>query len=138
MVRNIHGHKICFLKEYADVTNRKQYKPNEDIENALISIKDNIGCIYFIPEKYRVYYDIDGDQKEPLPNVHWDYLNGLCKKLNIKCVNLTDDLTKESKRLLAENKFTWWQDDTHWNKYGIAVAARAVAATIKKGGEKPE
>jgi hypothetical protein len=137
IVRDIHGHKVGFLNKYADVTHRKQYGPNDNIEKFLSSIKDNIECIYFIPTKYRVYYDIDGDQNKPLPNAQWDYLSQLCQKLNIKCLNLTDDLIRESKRLLAEdNKFTWWKDDTHWNKYGINVAARAVAATVKAKGEK--
>ena len=130
MVRNIHGHKLGFLKGYVEVTQRTHYGPRKNIEKALSSIKNNIAGIFFIPTKYRVYYDLNGDKNKPLPNSQWDYLQGVCQKLHLKCYNLTADLTKESKRLLAADKFTWWKDDTHWNKYGIAVAAAAVAAAI--------
>jgi hypothetical protein len=136
IIENIHDHKIGFLKVYADVTRRKNYNPNQDIKEALNSVRDSLEIIYFVPDKYRVYHEIDKEKKEPLPNAQWDYLNGVCRKLNIKCINLTEDLIKESKRLLREeNKFTWWKDDTHWNKYGIAVGARAVAEAIRQKEE---
>jgi hypothetical protein len=40
--------------------------------------------------------------------------------------------------LLKKGEFTWWRDDTHWNRHGIAVAARVVAGDVgaSRGKEK--
>ena len=35
-----------------------------------------------------------------------------------------------SKTLLKEDKYTFWKDDSHWNKYGIGVAAKVVSDYI--------
>jgi hypothetical protein len=46
-------------------------------------------------------------------------------------VDLTRPLQEESQRLLPEGKLTFWSDDTHWNRYGVAVAAREVQAFLQ-------
>jgi hypothetical protein len=130
VVEAIHGHKLAFLKEYVEITRRAAYHPNEDIEAALAAVKDKIACIFFIPEKYRVYHHLERGGDASLPNAQWEFLKRLAGKYHIKCVNLTEPLTQESKKLLAEDKFTWWTDDTHWNRYGIAVAAAQVQKVV--------
>lgn len=129
----IAGCNIGFYKPRVDVTKEVSFTGSQDFENALKSISDKVEHTYFIPEKYRVYYEfIEPNSKNKLPNVRWEYLNSLAKKLNLKATDLTAYLVEESRaRLLSENKsFTWWKDDTHWNKYGIGVAARVVNDTI--------
>ena len=130
-VENIHGHKIAFYNEYKELAAREVYNGGEDIENAIADVKDNIGCIFFIPTKYRIYCNIDGYRK-PSFNVQWEFINNISKKYHIPCINLTDALIREAKkRLFEENKLIWWADDSHWNRYGIAVGARAVYEVVK-------
>jgi hypothetical protein len=75
---------------------------------------------------------------ETLPSAQWDYLNGICRKYTLRCTDLTAPLVRESARLLKKGEFTWWRDDTHWNRHGIAVAARVVAGDVgaSRGKEK--
>ena len=66
-----------------------------------------------------------------MPNANWEYLNTICQKLDIKLINLTEPLITRAKFLLKEkNQLVWWKDDTHWNKEGIAVAAKEVYKNI--------
>ncbi len=139
-VENIHGHRITFSREYYEVAQRKVYKGNEDIENALAAVKDRIECIYLIPDKYRVFHPLADDKGAASlpPSAQWAFLERIAQKYHIRCVNLTEAITKESERLLKEqNKLTWWADDSHWNKYGIAVAAKAVYEELQAQGEVP-
>jgi len=53
-------------------------------------------------------------------------------RLGIRCVDLTGPLREESKRLLPEGKLTFWKDDSHWNRVGMAVTARTVEAFLKE------
>jgi hypothetical protein len=135
-VENVSGHKIAFSREYSEEAQRAVYPGNEDIEKAIASIKDRIECIFLIPTKYRVYHNLDREGGNGLPrNAQWDFLNHIAQKYQIRCINLTDDLTAKAKRMLKEeNKLIWWADDSHWNKYGIAVAARAVHEVIRGQG----
>ncbi|MEJ2071405.1 MAG: hypothetical protein P8X58_13550 [Syntrophobacterales bacterium] len=52
--------------------------------------------------------------------------------MGVRCVNLTGPLQEESRRLLPEGKLTFWKDDSHWNRYGMAVAARTIQAFWQK------
>jgi hypothetical protein len=140
-VENIQGHRIIFSKEYSAVAKRKVYKGNEDIENAIAAIKDKVECIFFIPTKYRVYHNLGSGipDRNLAWNAQWDFLNNLAKKYNIQCINLTDEFIQEAKTLLRdENKLLWWADDSHWNKYGIALGARAVYRVLQAEGKLPE
>lgn len=140
-MENIHGHRIIFSREYSELAKRKIYKGNEDIENAIVDIKDIIECIFFIPTKYRVYHNFDKEKPDSdlLYNAQWDFLNHIAKKYNIQCINLTDAFVKEANKLLREeNKLLWWADDSHWNKYGIAVAAKAVYEVLQAKEEVPQ
>ena len=138
MVENVQGHKIAFAKEYSDVAHRAVYHGNQDIEDALVAIKDRIACIFLIPTKYRVYHHLDREDAPPLPNAQWQFLNDICQRHGIRCINLTADFITEARRLLREeNKLIWWADDSHWNKYGIALGARAVSEVLKAQNELP-
>jgi len=131
-VIKINGHKVGFLDSRIGTAEDSEYKGSEGFESALSVISPKVAHIFFIPEKYRVYYSfIEGSHSGYLPNTHWEYLASLCKKLNLKATNLTEPLIRESEELMKKDIMTWWKDDTHWNKYGIAVAAKIVAETLK-------
>lgn len=123
------GKKMAFYQLYNDVTRRTQVPNPEGFERAIESMRPHIERIYFIPTNYRVYYK-HLNQTEILPDAQWRYLDGVCRKYQLRCTNLTAPLVKESDSLLKQNELTWWRDDTHWNRHGIAAAARVVAADL--------
>lgn len=129
------GKKMAFYKLYADVTRRAQLSEPEGFERNMESMRPYIERVYFIPTKYRVY----SRHLKPgvvLPNAQWDYLNGVCRKYTLRCTDLTVPLVRESDSLLKKGEYTWWRDDTHWNRHGIAVAARVVADDLGASGGK--
>ena len=129
------GKKVAFYQQYIAVTRRASWPEPQGFEQTLAGLKPVLEHVYFIPTKYRVYSKhLKPDEK--LPNAQWDYLNGLCRKYQLRCHNLTEPLVRESDALLQQGEFTWWRDDTHWNRHGIAVAARVVASDLGASGGK--
>jgi len=125
--------RMGFYDNYIDTTLRPECDGGAPFLEELKSISDNIAYIFFIPTKYRVYRElIEGDGGAPLPNAQWECLSAMANKLNIRCINLTQPLIEESKKILKEDKYTYWRDDTHWNKYGISTAAMVVYETLKE------
>jgi hypothetical protein len=126
------GHlKLGFLKAYVAATERAAYDAGDDFFLKLSRIKEHLGGIFFIPTKFRVYYTmLEGGPRPPLPNAQWEYVKATAGRLGVRCVDLTGPLQEESQRLLPEGKLTYWKDDSHWNRYGIAVAAREVQAFL--------
>jgi hypothetical protein len=122
------GHlSLGFLNAYMAVTERTSYDAGDDFLLKLGRIKEHLGGIFFIPTKLRVYYTmLEGGPRPPLPNAQWEYVEATAGRLGVRCVNLTGPLEKASRRLLPEGKLTFWKDDSHWNRYGVAVAAQAV------------
>ena len=131
------GKKMAFYRRYTDVTRRVPPPNPEGFERAIESMRPHVERVYFIPTKYRVY-SRHLKPGETLANAQWDYLNGVCRKFQLPCTNLTEPMVRESDALLKKGEFTWWRDDTHWNRYGIAVAARVVATDLgaSRGKEK--
>jgi hypothetical protein len=133
-VLEINNHRMGFLTDYIKVTRRKHYDLPEDLVAMLASVKENIGHIFFIPTKYRVYYPLaQPDQAASLPHAQWEAVARLGRRLKIGCTDLTGPLQEASRRLSQDNRFTYWKDDTHWNKWGIAVAAQVLADKRQKG-----
>ena len=131
------GKKVAFYRMYVDVTRRAQLSEPEGFERAIESMRPYIERVYFIPTKYRVYSRYLKPE-EALPSAQWDYLNGICRKYTLRCTDLTAPLVRESDSLLKKGEYTWWRDDSHWNRRGIAVAARVVASDLgaSSGKEK--
>lgn len=99
---------------------------------ALKEMKDLVVHIFFIPDKYRVYYPFlgpAGDSAIP-PNKQWEYLTWAAGQAEIPVTDLTGPLREEAGRLLPEGRYVFWRDDTHWNCEGMAVAAREVARVL--------
>jgi hypothetical protein len=128
-VTELAGGKIAFYKHYVDVTNRPRLDDVEGFDRTLASIRPYLERVYFIPTKYRVYAGhLPGHGT--LPNAQWGYLSGLCRKYDLRCTNLTGPLVQEADASLKKGELIWWRDDTHWNRAGIAVAARIMAGDL--------
>ena len=128
-IATLGGKKLAFYRLYRDVTRRANLPNPVGFERAIESMRPYIERVYFIPTKYRVY----ARHLTPsaiLPHAQWQYLDNICRKHQLRCTDLTEPLTRESDALLSKGEFTWWRDDTHWNRNGIAVAARVVAADL--------
>ena len=52
----LQGQKIAFLSEYVEVTRRVSQPPIASFDSALHAMSGNIGHVFFIPTKYRVYH----------------------------------------------------------------------------------
>ena len=133
-VLTVKGHKIADFKEYIAATERETYHFPERIIPMLSMVRNRIDHIYFIPTKFRVYYPfLEKEGGKPLPNAQWEAVKALSESRRIPCTDLTGPLTAESEKLLKEDKFTYWKDDSHWNRLGMAVAARVVSEQIRAG-----
>lgn len=130
---NVNPTKIGFFKEYIEYSlNKKQcpFKPSVQINYS--NLRKDIALIVFVPTKFRVYYSqlAHTNAKQISYNNAWEYVKQFSKKINVPSLDLTPALVKESKRLLLENKYTWWRDDTHWNRYGINIGAEEVSKKL--------
>jgi SGNH hydrolase-like domain, acetyltransferase AlgX len=133
-IRTVNGRPIAFYKKYISVSERDYVIDNSEIEKHIKLMKNKVASIFFIPTKYRVYYKyISGsnpDKVVTLPNKQLELIQRIGNKHGVKVVDLTPALIEESDKILQKGKLSFWQDDTHWNKNGIAVAAKMVAENI--------
>ena len=133
-IRMIEGVPVSFYKSYISVSERDSLPNNPEIEEYIRSIKNKIAHIFFIPTKYRVYYKhitgLNSDEPRVLPHKQWELVQRIGIKYGIRVTDLTPALIEESNKMLQERKLTFWKDDTHWNKYGISIAAKIVAKNI--------
>jgi len=133
-IQEIGGMTVAFYRQYVLVTKRMALPKNLNFEKLLYPVRSRIAHIFFIPTKYRVYYKhlnrMNPSDPEILPDRQWEYVQSVGLKLGIKTTNLTPALIKASDALLSNNRLTYWKDDTHWNKYGIATAAKVVAEQL--------
>ena len=133
-INKIGNHLIGFGRNEIRQAHQNEYIPSPIIEKILKSLKDKISHIYYIPDKYRVYYPlIYGPDKAPLPNITWEKFSSITKKLKIPITNLAPIFVREAKRYFyEENQFIYWKDDEHWNIKGISLAAEVMCQTIKE------
>jgi len=97
----------------------------------LVELAGQMEQVFFVPTKYRVYAPLLG--KSVPAHAQWRALQRLCSQRGWRCTDLTPALSSASSELLKRGEFTWWLDDTHWNRQGMAVAARVVAGRIHAG-----
>jgi len=132
-VRNIGEIPVAFYKKYIAITEQNVLPDNLEVGNYIATFNNDISHIYFIPTKYRVYYNHLNHERykvPDLPNKQWELVQLIGAKFNIPTTNLTPALVEESDRLLKDGVLTYWIDDTHWNKYGISVAAEIVKNSL--------
>jgi len=133
-ILKISGMEVAFYKQYVLVTKRTILPKNLNFEKILDPVRSRIAHIFFIPTKYRVYYKylkrLNPCDPEVLPDRQWEYVQSMGLKLGIKTTDLTPALIEASDASLPSSRLTYWKDDTHWNKYGIAAAAKVVAGQL--------
>ncbi len=127
IVRRINNQNVGFLDWYESVSRRTEYC---NIENwnevfSFLNKIEKVKLVVFIPTKTRVYNSFFSDTT--LPNLQQEYLQNFSQENNLNYLDLTLPLIKKSKELLKEDKFTFGRGDTHWNKYGIEVAAEEIS-----------
>lgn len=127
---DVHGQRLGFYVPYIAATTRAEYRPGPEVERAILAIGPQLEHVFFIPTNYRVYHRHIAPG-EALPHAHWEYLSALCRRHQLRCTDLTPALVAASDRLLRAGRFSWWQDDTHWNADGMAAAARVVAEVLR-------
>lgn len=132
----VKGRRMAFYAPYIEASETRDYRPGPGMEAALDALAGKLGHVYFVPTKYRVYYP----QLHPgsaLPSAHWAWLSAQCRRRQLACTNLTAPLTRASSQLLRDGNTTYWPDDSHWNRAGMAVAARVVAENLRAAGTAP-
>jgi len=133
-IQEINGMPVAFYKQYVLVTRRKVVPEFLNFEKIIAPVRKDIIHIFFIPTKYRVYYKhlkrLNPCFPDSLPDRQWEYIQSVGDKLGIKTTNLTPALIQASDILLSSKKLSYWKGDTHWNKYGIATAAKVVAEQL--------
>jgi hypothetical protein len=92
-------------------------------------VRRHTACVFFIPEKLRTYARlvpaaiVEG-MIDPPPGLR--LLETIYGPYGIPVVDLTGPLQQAAAALLAEGRFVFWRDDTHWNGAGIRAVAGAV------------
>jgi hypothetical protein len=92
-----------------------------------------IDAVVFIPTKWRVYSQ--WVSAEPTESA-FNFLSESYSKLNIPVYDLSKILSVEASRLLPDNKYVYWRDDSHWNGYGIKAAMEYLAQEINSTKSK--
>jgi hypothetical protein len=88
--------------------------------------------VLLVPIKPAVYGPLR-NPPEPHPNLvrlHAD-LEADLKERGVPVVNFGPVLARAAREGLATRDYVYWQDDTHWNPAGVALAARAAAEQLR-------
>jgi hypothetical protein len=131
LMETLAGQRMGFYKPYVDVSLRADYAMPPAMARDLVELAGQMEQVFFVPTKYRVYAPLLG--KSVPAHAQWRALQRLCSQRGWRCTDLTPALSSASSELLKRGEFTWWLDDTHWNRQGMAVAARVVAGRIHAG-----
>jgi len=130
---------VAFYMPYVSVSRRTVLPEHLNFERVIAPVRSRIAHIFFIPTKYRVYYKhlhrLNPCDQGQLPDRQWEYIQSVGNKLGIKTTDLTPALIEASDDLLPNNRLTYWKDDTHWNKYGVAAAVKVVSDQLSVGDE---
>jgi hypothetical protein len=132
-IRPLAGARLAFLVREMQLTRAAQLEDMALTDASLARLAPDLAAVFFIPTKYRVYHRWLAPE-ERLPNASWQHLAQLCEEYHLSCTDLTPALVSRSEALLAEGRFTWWRDDTHWNGEGIDAAAARVAEVLRAQG----
>lgn len=125
--KNINNKTVGFLYKYYELDNYKTYI----IKNK--NLLEKIEKVFFIPSKYSAYENYLNNSLSIKNRINKiNFLKKEYKKLNIEVVNLTKELQKETDKEIKNNKFTYFQDDTHLNKLGIKILSKYILKILVK------
>ncbi len=131
LVRPVGPKPVGFLQQYTAVTKRAEGCDWSDVAAALRSVRGDLALVALAPTSYRVY----ADRIEPgaaLPHRQWEFVAATARELDVPALDLTPALKARAAALLPQGRYVFWRDDTHWNDEGMAAAAAAIAAALKR------
>jgi hypothetical protein len=84
--------------------------------------------VVLVPDKYSIYQPLVRDEREAAggPVRYLDRVEEQVRAAGVPVVNLTQAFRREAEAGLSRGQYLYWRDDTHWNPYGIDVAAREI------------
>jgi hypothetical protein len=95
-------------------------------------VMSRTACVFFIPEKYRVYkpwIKYGTPVSEPAEGLK--ILKTHFKRHGIPVIDITPALQKAAKDALPD-KTVFWRDDTHWNAQGISAILPEVRRCVEQ------
>ena len=94
--------------------------------------------VVLVPNKSTVYGDLLLTES---PYVKTDTLANqaevLLRQNGVAVLNLTDPMKCAARKMLPQKRYLWWRDDTHWNRYGVQVAAQETWKLWQQMMQKP-
>jgi hypothetical protein len=129
-IHRIGPEEVAFSRFYIEAVLRSapRYSVAEDAQ-----VLRRTGCVFFVPEKYRVYKEHLRDGRtlaEPAPG--FLALKAFYEPQGVPVVDLTPALRAASRTLLAQGQYAYWRDDTHWNGRGMQAAAPLVQECLQR------
>ena len=97
--------------------------------------KDNLGLIaVLVPEKYTVYrplFSPPGAAQDEATQ-YLDQVERGLKRAGIPVVNLLPVFRQAAIEGLADHRYVYRRDDTHWNRIGVEIAADSIPFTCSR------
>ena len=123
--------KVGFLEKYNKATSRESYRPEEKVVQAFEKLINKSDVVFFIPDKLRVYFEYIKDSKsKEMPNKNWEFLESLSENKDVLLINLTKPFIRETGKLLENDQYLYWRDDTHWNGNGMRLTSRIISDLV--------
>lgn len=123
----INNQKVGFLYKYYQINQHETYiiKNNDLIKK--------IEKVFFVPTKYSVYENYFNNKISKINRKNkYEFLKKEYNKLNIEVIDLTKVFQSNSKNEIKNNKFLFFQDDTHLNEFGKKVLTDYLLEIIYK------
>tara|TARA_B110000263_G_scaffold240157_1_gene243099 strand:- start:73 stop:1326 length:1254 start_codon:yes stop_codon:yes gene_type:complete len=108
------------------------FSSNENYTSYIFKDKEvlkRVSGVFFIPIKLRLYSDYTNLLEDNNPK--FQYLINEYLKLKIPVYDLSKKMKPLVQKYLSSNKYLYWRDDTHWNRYGIYESMKFVSSTFK-------
>lgn len=101
--------------------------------DTLVRSTGNELLVILVPNKYSVYHPlIQGSGNSPQGSqLHLSLLSDSLKKADVSVLDLTMALREQAASMLAEGKYNYYADDTHWNALGVGKAAQLILASLR-------
>jgi hypothetical protein len=98
------------------------------------SVLEHLVCAFYIPTKYTVYKKYITNSSDSYIEEHdpkYMLLKKYLSKYDVSVTNLTHELQREAERLLNNDQYVFWQDDTHWNHHGMEAVSESLFKCLK-------
>jgi hypothetical protein len=122
----INGKKTAFLKNYVDILYDEEVCPKRLQEFSAIYDKysRHIKMVVYIPTKGHIYFESLRNKKPS--NIKIKVMHELAKRYSIDFLDLTEHFQQNK-----DKEILYFSDDSHWNSFGIDLAAKLISARLK-------